>query len=45
MVERNTTITCPHCSGQSKQEVPIDSCVLCSYGDMKYPPIQQGERC
>ena len=66
MVEFNSTITCPHCNGQTKQKMPIDSCVyffdcpacgkqlkpvagdccvFCSYGNMKCPPIQQGECC
>jgi hypothetical protein len=64
MLELNSTITCPQCSGQTKQAMPTDaclfffdcpacgerlkpvvgdSCIFCSYGDVKCPPIQHGE--
>ena len=66
MIELNSTITCPECAAQTKEEMPTDSClffyecpdcktrlkplagdccVFCSYGDVKCPPIQQGDGC
>ena len=30
---------------KAAKDVCGDCCVFCSYGDVKCPPIQQGERC
>lgn len=35
---------CSACSTLVKP-LPGDCCVFCSYGDVKCPPIQEGQRC
>jgi hypothetical protein len=61
-----STLTCPECGHQVKEEMPTNACqyyydckgcgallkpqsghccVFCSYGDVKCPPIQEGNSC
>lgn len=35
---------CTSCQALLKP-LPGDCCVFCSYGDVKCPPIQEGQRC